>query len=64
MHIELTLEEAGRLRRILFSYYTDLRMEIADTDRADFREGLKEDERFLENLLVHLEAGTTTGSSG
>jgi len=41
VRIELTAEEAAVLKETLDSFLSDLRMEIADTDRMDFREGLK-----------------------
>jgi hypothetical protein len=40
--ITLTPEEIDELRFILTSYLSDLRMEIADTDRRTFREQLKQ----------------------
>jgi hypothetical protein len=54
--IQLTLseEEAGSLRSVLESYLSDLRMEIADTERMDFREELKRQEAFLHRLLAQL----------
>jgi hypothetical protein len=55
MVIELTAEEAATLSRVLSSYLSDLRMEVAGTDRMDFREALKEEEAFLKKLLVQLE---------
>lgn len=41
VNIELTEEEAAILKEALQSYLSDLRMEIADTDRMEFRDGLK-----------------------
>lgn len=41
VQIEMTPEEAQILLEILEVYLSDLRMEIADTDQMDFREGLK-----------------------
>ncbi len=52
--IELTSKEAEMLRFVLASYLSDLRMEIADTDSMDFREGLKEREAFLKKMLRQL----------
>ena len=52
--IELEASEAEMLRHVLTSYLSDLRMEIADTDRMDFREGLKSREVFLKDLLDRL----------
>ena len=39
--LKLTNEEAEDLKEVLTNYVSDLRMEIADTDQYDFREGLK-----------------------
>ena len=47
-------EELEMFREILESYLSDLRMEIADTDRMDFREKLKKRENFLNELLTLL----------
>lgn len=41
VHLELSHTDAEVLRLALESYLSDLRMEIADTDSMDFREGLK-----------------------
>jgi hypothetical protein len=57
MQITLTLEEADMLNKVLKSYVSDLRMEIADTDSMDFREALKGEEAFLKSLMGRLEAG-------
>lgn len=56
--IQVTLppEEATLLREVLESYLSDLRMEIADTDSMDFREGLKRQEDFLKRFLRQLPA--------
>jgi hypothetical protein len=51
MHtLELSSEEAYVLREALESYLSDLRMEIADTDRKDFREQLKHRRELLERV--------------
>jgi hypothetical protein len=47
-------EELKMFKEILESYLSDLRMEIADTDRMDFRENLKKKENFLNELLTLL----------
>ena len=51
--IELDLEDAERiiLRDVLASYLSDLRMEIADTDRKDFRDMLKDRKAVIEKVL-------------
>ncbi|HXY68574.1 MAG TPA: hypothetical protein VEH62_03935 [Gemmatimonadales bacterium] len=48
--LDLTAEEAAVLRQALEAYLSDLRMEIADTDSADYREELKRQEEILTRL--------------
>jgi uncharacterized protein YlxP (DUF503 family) len=55
--IEISEEDGVVLRRILESTLSDLRMEIADTDRQDFRDGLKADKAVLQRVLDQLEPG-------
>jgi hypothetical protein len=57
IHITLSDEEAGSLRSVLENYLSDLRMEIADTERMDLRERLKRQEEFLNRVLAQLPAG-------
>lgn len=54
MHLNLTAAEAEMLNEVLTSYLSDLRMEIADTDNMDFREGLKKKEEFLKRVIQEL----------
>ncbi len=56
---ELTSEDRNELYAILSGVRSDLRMEIAGTDSADFRESLKRRQMCLEKLLAHLEVGTS-----
>jgi len=49
--INFSGEEIAMLKEILESYLSDLRMEIADTDKKDFRDILKKRERFLNELI-------------
>ena len=46
--IELSDAEVTTLQDVLDSYLSELRMEIADTDRMEFREGLKAKKKLLE----------------
>jgi hypothetical protein len=55
LRLELSREEAAMLRQVLESYVSDLRMEISDTDRMEFREELKIRESFLKGLIARLE---------
>jgi thioredoxin-related protein len=57
--IQLNVKEQRMLREILGAYLSDLRMEIADTDRKDFRDELKEREVFLKDLLARLEGAAS-----
>ncbi|MFQ5740402.1 MAG: hypothetical protein ACE5JX_15445 [Acidobacteriota bacterium] len=55
--IDLTDEEARTLLEVLEFTCSELRMEIAGTDRKDFREGLKKKKVFLRDLCRRLEKG-------
>lgn len=59
IELNLTPDEVETLRQVLDSYLSDLRMEIADTDRQDFREMLKERKGVLMKVLEGL--GNDTG---
>jgi hypothetical protein len=62
--LELTPEDRDELLAILTSVLSDLRMEIAGTENADFREGLKWRQMFLERLVADLaRQGPTVGGS-
>jgi hypothetical protein len=52
--LTLTADEVDELRDIRDGVLGDLRMEIAGTDSAAFREGLKWRQMFLEKLLAAL----------
>jgi hypothetical protein len=54
MTIELTQAEVQELERVLASYLSDLRMEIAGTDSYDFRQALKERKVTLSHVLERL----------
>lgn len=56
LKLELASDEIEVLRYVLESYLSDLRMEIADTDRMDFREGLKHRKRVIQKVLEALPA--------
>ncbi len=49
--LNLSREEQEILIAILENYLSDLRMEISDTDRLDFRELLKTRKRVLRKTL-------------
>jgi hypothetical protein len=49
-HLDLNSEEASVLRETLENYLSDLQMEIADTDRLDYREQLKHRKSILQRI--------------
>lgn len=53
-HLNLTETEVLTLKKTLEIYISDLRMEIADTDKKDFRDGLKQEEVILTKILKSL----------
>ena len=55
--LSLTDKEGETLTKALETYLSDLRMEIADTDAHDFREGLKQEETVITRLLERLRKG-------
>lgn len=54
--LDLNPEQQTTLIEVLESYVSDLRMEIADTERKDFRDPLKAQEQILKGLLATLRA--------
>jgi hypothetical protein len=52
--LDLNAEQHSTLIQVLESYVSDLRMEIADTERKDFRDPLKAQEQILVGLLATL----------
>ncbi|HXZ62686.1 MAG TPA: hypothetical protein VEG62_08085 [Acidimicrobiales bacterium] len=55
MQIELTEEQCAELQQLLESSLGDLSTEIAGTDNAEFREGLRERRSVLESVLYMLD---------
>ncbi len=53
--LSLTAEQNAALKETLTSYLSDLRMEIADTDKQDFRELLKKKKELLNEILLMLD---------
>ncbi len=51
IQLDLNYQETETLASMLDSYLSELRMEIADTDRMEFREGLKDRKRLLMKIL-------------
>ena len=55
MLIELTEVQCAELQRLLESTLSDLRSEIADTDDAGYREGLRDRRTILESVLFQID---------
>lgn len=55
MELGLNLEERELLKRILTTYLSNLRMEIADTENYDWRQDMKKDEAVIKVLIARLE---------
>jgi hypothetical protein len=55
MLIELTEEQCAELQRLLESSLGDLSSEIAGTDNAEYREGLRQRRSVLESVLFLLD---------
>lgn len=55
MHIELTEGQCAELQQLLESTLGDLSSEIAGTDNADYRDGLRERRTILESVLFLLD---------
>ncbi|UCF41021.1 MAG: hypothetical protein JSW43_01390 [Gemmatimonadota bacterium] len=64
VHVDLTADELRILLDVLESYLSDLRMEIADTDRMDFREKLKERKAVLLKVQEALRQQTGANPQG
>ena len=55
MLIELTEVQCAELQRLLESTLSDLSSEIADTDDAEYRDGLRDRRTVLESVLFQLD---------
>ncbi|WAC07822.1 MAG: hypothetical protein OS130_01065 [Thermodesulfobacteriota bacterium] len=53
--IEMTPQEAEMLREILVRYLPELRREIVDTDKKEFRRYLQGMEVFMNDLIKRLQ---------
>ena len=54
VNLDLTQEDVAILRDVIRSYLSDLHDEIAHTENFDFREGLQQRQRRLQELLERL----------
>jgi hypothetical protein len=55
MIIEISEEQGAELHRLLESSLGDLSSEIAGTDNAEYRQGLRERRTVLESVLFQLD---------
>jgi hypothetical protein len=55
MLIELTEEQCAEMQRLLEECLGDLSTEIADTDNAQYREGLRQRRSVVESVLFQLD---------
>ncbi|MFZ5511579.1 MAG: hypothetical protein ACOZCP_16160 [Pseudomonadota bacterium] len=56
--LDLSTEDARVLAEILASVMSDMRMEIADTEKMEWRDELKRRKMLLERLITELETGS------
>ena len=59
MNLELTQEDVAILRDTIQSYLNDLHDEIVHTENFEFREGLQERQRRLQDILDRLGGETS-----
>jgi hypothetical protein len=57
VRLEFDTHESSMMNEILGSYLSELRMEIADTEKMSFREDLKKKEVFIKNVMARIEKG-------
>ncbi|KPK00864.1 MAG: hypothetical protein AMS20_14765 [Gemmatimonas sp. SG8_28] len=62
LHLDLTPDEVAILEDLLTNDLSDLRMEIAHTDRLDYRERLKLRKAVLTKVLEALGPSATAGA--
>lgn len=59
INLDLSQSELDILKNVLDNNLSDLRMEIADTDKYDYRELLKSRKRVLEKTIKAIEEART-----
>lgn len=62
MDIELSAEDFTLLKRVLERFRSDLRMEIADTDKLEWRKEMHADEDRANAILARLDKAEEAGS--
>jgi hypothetical protein len=58
LNIDLSEKDAEELCEILSSYLSELRMEITDTEKKEWRENMKKRQLFIEDLMKRLQPAT------
>jgi hypothetical protein len=56
IEIELTPKEIETFKEVLENFVSDLRMEITDTDKQEYREILKAKKNLIARIIQQLEA--------
>jgi len=68
LEVALNEEESAALQSALRTYLSDLRMEIADTDKRKFKDGLRHEREVLNGVVDKLDAAlaesAVAGSDG
>ncbi len=54
--LEFSQQEIDMLNKIVKSYLSELRMEIADTDQSSFKNGLRKEEELLNKLIEKMDS--------
>ena len=54
--LEFSQQEIDMLNKIVKSYLSELRMEIADTDQSSFKNELRKEEGLLNKLIEKLDS--------
>jgi hypothetical protein len=54
--LEFSQQEIDMLNKIVKSYLSELRMEIADTDQLSFKKELRKEEELLNKLIEKLDS--------
>jgi hypothetical protein len=58
---EMTEDEAKMVQGVIERYLSHLQTEIIHTDRREFREALKEREKFLKGIIDRFQTTITAG---
>ncbi len=54
--LEFSQQEIDMLNKIVKSYLSELRMEIADTDQSSFKNKLRKEEELLNKLIEKMDS--------